>query len=71
MVQIKAKRLFKQLCDVGLHENEFYATKSQAILIVVFIRLAFIFRKTEGFMPQLPMVCISGHLFCSALSLVH
>ena len=35
-VQIKAKRLswheiVGQLCDVRLHENEFYATKSQAI----------------------------------------
>ena len=36
-VQIKAKRLswheiVGQLCDVRLHENEFYDTKSQAIL---------------------------------------
>ena len=47
MVQIKAKRLFKQLCDVGLHENELYATKSQAVLILVFIHLSFIFRKSS------------------------
>ena len=26
-------KLWGQLCDVRLHENEFYATKSQAILI--------------------------------------
>ena len=63
MVQIKAKRLFRQLCDVGLHENELYATKSQAVLILGFIHLSFIFRETEGFMPLLPIVCISGHLF--------
>ena len=30
-----------------------------------------IFRETEGFMRQLPIVCISGHLFWSALWLVH
>ena len=60
-----------QLCDVRLHQNEFCATKSQAILILVFIHLSFIFRETGGFMPQLPIVCISDHLFWSALSLVH
>ena len=64
-------KLFGQLFDVHLHENEFYATKSQAIWILFFIHLSFIYRETEGVMPQLPIVCISGHLFWSALSLVH
>ena len=50
-VQIKAKRLSWHesvglLCDVRLHENEFYATKPQAILILVFIHLSFIYRET-------------------------
>ena len=67
MVQIKAKPLSWHesvglLCDVHLHENKFCATKSQAILILVVIHLSFIYQETEGFMPQLPIVCISGHL---------
>ena len=33
-------KLFGQLCDVSLHENKFYATKSLAILILVVIRLS-------------------------------
>ena len=45
--------------------------KSQAILILVFIHLSFIYRETDGFMPELPIVSISGHLFWSALSLVY
>ena len=50
-VQIRAKRLswheiVGQLCDVPLHENEFYATKSQAILVLVFIHLSFIYQET-------------------------
>ena len=45
--------------------------KSQAILILVFIHLSFIYRETDGFMLQLPIVSISGHLFWSALSLVY
>ena len=49
-VQIKAKHLswhdiVGQLCD----ENEFSATKSQSVLILVFIHLSFIYRETEGY----------------------
>ena len=47
------------LCDVHLHENKFCATKSQAILILVVIHLSFIYWETEGFMPQLLIVCAS------------
>ena len=66
-VQIKAKRLswhepVKQLCDVRLHENEFYATKSQAVLILVFIHLSVIYRETEGFMPKLRIVLSLIHI---------
>ena len=48
--------------------------KSHDILILVFIHFYFIlffYRETDGFMPQLPIVSIFGHLFWSTLSLVH
>ena len=46
ILQNKEKRLschepVGQLCGVRLHENEFYATKSQAILILVFIHVLY------------------------------
>ena len=34
-------------------KTKFYATKSQAISILVFIHLSFIYQETEGIMPQL------------------
>ena len=43
----------------------------KAILVLVFIHLSAIYRETAGFMAQSPIVCTSGHLFWSALSLVH
>ena len=75
-VQIKAKclswhEIVGQLCDVRLHENEFYATKITGYFNSIFIHLSFIYRETDGFMPELPIVSISGHLFWSALSLVY
>ena len=75
-VQIKAKRLswhelVGQLCDVRLHENEFYATKSHAILNLVFIHLSFIFRETglcHRFMPGCLHFDDSGvHIECVSL----